>query len=372
MLPPMRIAEIHVYQKDLPIVDGPYTMSTMTLYNIDTTIIKLMTDTGIVGWGEVAPIGPLYQPQHAKGARAAIDEMAPALIGQSCLQPLLLMRRMDGLLNGHNYAKAAIEIAAMDALGKHYGARVCDLLGGAERERLPGYYATGIGDPDYIAKLSLDKVEQGYPRIQIKAGGRDVAIDIEVVRKVWETIGTRAQIVVDPNRGMSGSEAIRLSLACRDIPFVFEQPCYTMEEMVTIRPQIAHPIILDETLENLSDVIRAISLRVCDGFGLKLTRMGGINAMATIRDICTARAIPHTCEDTWGGDIVFAAVMHVAATVKPNLLEAVWTSGSYIEENYDPVNGINIDGGHFNMPTGVGLGIEPDESRIGNLVTSYA
>ena len=69
---------------------------------------------------------------------------------------------------------------------------------------------------------------------------------------------------------------------------------------------------------------------------------------------------------------MFAAVLHVAATVEPHLLEAVWTSGSYIEENYDPENGINVDAGHFDLPTGPGLGITPDESRIGQLVASYA
>jgi len=72
------------------------------------------------------------------------------------------------------------------------------------------------------------------------------------------------------------------------------------------------------------------------------------------------------------GDIVFAAMLHVAATLQPRLLEAVWTAGSYIEENCDPVNGIRVDGGHFDLPTGPGLGIEPDESRIGDLVASYA
>lgn len=108
-------------------------------------------------------------------------------------------------------------------------------------------------------------------------------IDIEVVRKVWEQVGSRAQLIVDPNRGMTASQALRLSLACSNIPFVFEQPCYTMDEMISIRPQIAHPIIIDENLENLSEVLRAISMRVCDGFGLKLTRMGDLNAMSMIR-----------------------------------------------------------------------------------------
>jgi len=367
----MRIAEIHLYSKNLPIVGGPYTMSLCTLYEVDTTIVKVVTDTGLVGWGEVAPIGPVYQPQHALGARAAIAEMAPNLIGQSVLTPLLLRRQMDGLLTGHNYAKAAIDVAAHDLVGKHHGVRVCDLLGGSEAERLPGYYATGIGDPDEITALVVDKVEQGYPRVQIKAGGRDVAIDIEVVRKVWERVGNQVQIVVDTNRGMTASQALRLSLACADIPLTFEQPCNTMEEVAAIRSQICHPIILDENTECLNDVLRAIGMGVCDGFGLKMTRLGGLGVMTTVRDICSERSMPHTCEDTWGGDIVAAAVLHIAATVEPRLLEAVWTSGNYIEENYDPVNGINVDGGHFNVPSGPGLGVNPHESRIGTLVHSF-
>jgi L-alanine-DL-glutamate epimerase-like enolase superfamily enzyme len=278
---------------------------------------------------------------------------------------------MDALLNGHNYAKAAIDIAVMDMMGKYFDRRVSDLLGGAESERLPAYYAVGIGDPDETSRLAGAKVAEGYRRIQIKAGGRDVAIDIAVVKKVWEQIGGKAQLVVDTNRGMTASQAMRLSLACRDIPFAFEQPCNTMEEVAAIRPQIAHPIIIDENTECLNDVLRAISMGVCDGFGLKMTRLGGLNAMATVRDVCAARSMPHTCEDSWGGDIISVAVLQIAATVEPRLLEAVWTAGSYIEENYDPENGIKVDGGYFDLPTGPGLGINPDESRIGKLSASF-
>jgi L-alanine-DL-glutamate epimerase-like enolase superfamily enzyme len=368
----MRISEIHIYQKDLPVIGGPYTMSRVTLNSVDTTIIKLVSDTGLVGWGETTPLGPVYQPQHALGARAAISELAPNLIGQSALTPLLLRRHMDGLLNGHNYAKSAIDVAIMDMLGKHYDRRICDLLGGAECERLPAYYAIGIGSPDEVSRIAIDKVAEGYRRIQIKAGGRDVAIDIAVVRKVWEKVGDKVQIVVDTNRGMTASQAMRLSLACRDIPFVFEQPCNTMEEVASIRGQIVHPIAIDENTECLNDVLRAISMGVCDGFGLKMSRLGGINAMATVRDVCAARSLPHTCEDSWGGDIVAAAVLHIGATVEPRLLEAVWTAGSYIEENYDPENGINVDGGYFDLPTGPGLGITPDETRIGDLSASFS
>ncbi len=178
-------------------------------------------------------------------------------------------------------------------------------------------------------------------------------------------VGTQARLVVDTNRGMTTSQALRLSLACRDIPFVFEQPCNTMEEVAAIRAQVAHPIILDENTESVADVLRAIAMGVCDGSGLKLTRLGGLAAMATVRDICHARLMPHTCEDSWGGDMVAAAVLHTGATVDPRLLEAVWTAGNYIEGSYDPDNGIKVEGGHFRVPQGPGLDVVPDESLFG-------
>ncbi len=368
----MNICEIHVYQKDLHIVDGPYTMSTMTLDSIDTTIVKIVSDSNLIGWGEVAPLGPNYQPQHALGARAAIAQMSPWLIGRSCLDYLPLRRHMDSLLNGHNYAKAAIEIAVMDLVGKHHGARVCDLLGGAVRERLPAYYAVGIGNPVQTAQTAVEKINTGYKRLQFKIGGRDVATDIAVIKEVWKTIGDQAQIVVDANRGLTASQAMRFSLSCRDIPLTMEQPCNTMEEVKSIRPQICHPLAIDENLESISDVLRAISMDVCDAFGLKISRLGGLSAMATVRDICEARSIPHSMEDSWGGDITSAAILHMAATVKPEMLEGVWTSGNYIEEHYDPINGIKVNNGFFDLPAGPGLGITPDESRIGTLVASYS
>ena len=368
----MKIAEIHIFQKHQAIVDGPYIMSTMTLTSIDATIIKVVSDTGLVGWGEVSPLGPVYQPQHALGARAALCHLAPSLIGNSCLHPLLLQRHMNDLLSGHNYAKAAIDFAIMDLMGKHYKMRVCDLLGGAVRERLPAYFAISKGTPDDVARKAKDKVGQGYQRIQIKSGGRDVATDIEVIHKVWETVGKKVNLVVDANRGMTGSQALQLSLACKDIPFLFEQPCNTMEEVANIRPQMAHPIALDENIENINDMLRAISMNVCDGFGLKLTRVGGLNTMATMRDICEARGLPHTCEDSWGGDILSAAILHMGATVKPAMLEAVWTAGNYIEESYDPENTIRSSDGYFDLPKGYGLGVNPQEDRIGELLYSFS
>jgi L-alanine-DL-glutamate epimerase-like enolase superfamily enzyme len=367
----VRIREIHIYQKDL-LLNQPYTMAGTVLHSLDSTIVKLVCENGLVGWGETCPVGPAYQPEHALGARAALAQIAPALIGQSALTPLLLRRRMDASLNGHNQAKAAIDIALMDLIGKHHNMRVCDLLGGAIGERIPSYYALGIASPEDSARQAAEKADQGYPRLQIKCGGRSIDEDIAVVHRIWEAVGNRVRLTVDANRSLTTRDTLLLSLACREIPMVIEQPCNSMEEIASIRSQLQHPLYLDENTESVNDVLRAITLGLCDGFGFKLTRLGGLNAFVTARQICAARSLPHTCDDTHGGDIIAAACVHAGATVAPELLEGVWVGAPYYQEHYDPENGISIDHGHIELPRAPGLGISPDESRIGNLSASFS
>ena len=367
----MRLASIQIYQKDLPITDGPYVMSTMTLAAIDSTIVKVTTDCGLVGWGEIAPLGPVYQPQHALGARAALCQMAPDLIGFAFQHPLQLQRRMAELLNGHAYAKAAIDIAAWDLLGKARELRVCDLLGGAVREQVPAYYAVNKGDLDTTLAMAKYKIDQGYGRLQIKVGGRPVTEDIAVIRHLWQQLAGQFELVVDANRALTPMQAVQLSQACADIPLLLEQPCDSMAETVSIAHKLRHPVALDESIGSLDDVLLALQQNACEAFGLKLTRVGGLTPMQSIRDLCESRHLMHTMDDNWGGDIVAAACLHMAATVKPEILPAMWTACDYITEHYDPVNGIKAVAGFYQLPIGPGLGIEPQPERIGTLLHQF-
>ena len=367
----MKIKEIHIYQVDLPVKNGPYTMANAQVYSLDSTLVKIVADNGLIGWGETCPVGPTYQPQHALGARAALEEMSAGLIGESPLLITQLHHKMDSLLNGHAYAKAAIDIAAHDLSGKHYKVPVCDLLGGAFTDRVPSYYATGVGAPDDIARLTLEKKKEGYPRLQIKIGGRPVELDIETVRKVWEKTGPDIRLAVDGNRGLTTRDALRLSRECADIPIILEQPCNSIEEITAIRSQVNHAIYLDESTENLNTVISAMGSGLCDGFGMKVTRIGGLAPFKTFRELCEVRKLHHTCDDAWGGDIIAAACTHMGATVSPRLLEGVWLAAPYIEGNYDPENGIKIEHGHIKVPTGHGLGVVPNESLLSSPERSY-
>jgi len=140
----MQIKEIHIFQHDLPVAGGPYTMANAEVWSLDTTLVKIVTDTGITGLEETCRPGPTYAEAHAKGARAALEEMAPGLIGTEAL-PLTAHRTMARLLNGHAYAKAAIDIAVHDALGKALGLSVADLLGGAATDKVPVLLRNGCG-----------------------------------------------------------------------------------------------------------------------------------------------------------------------------------------------------------------------------------
>jgi 4-hydroxyproline betaine 2-epimerase len=103
----VKIIGIDVYAHRLSVVGGPYRIASSEVSELDSTLVRMTTDEGPIGWGETCPVGPTYQPHHANGARAALMEMAPGLIGCDPTQILTLHRTMDGLLAGHRYAKAA-------------------------------------------------------------------------------------------------------------------------------------------------------------------------------------------------------------------------------------------------------------------------
>ncbi len=367
----MRIAEVHVYQKDRPLSGAAYRMSEGAHTALDSTIVEIVSDTGVSGWGETCPLGPTYAPSHALGARAALQQMAPGLIGLPVTGPRAIQRALHGLLNGHAYAKAAIDVAVHDLVGMAHGMRVCDLVGGATSDRVDAYYSLTVGEPDDVARIAVEKLAEGYPRLQVKIGGRPVDVDIETVRKVWEATGC-TRLAVDANRALTSRDALRLSRECADIPLVLEQPCNTVEEIAAIRGQLHHAVYLDENTESVAHVLRAISLGVCDGFGLKVTRLGGLGAMATVRDVCEARSLPHTCDDSWGGDIIAAACAHLAATVHPRLLEGVWIAEPFMDGHVDSTNPVRVEKGRITVPTGPGLGVVPDEGVFGAPVASFA
>ena len=367
----MRIERINVYSAQLPVKNGVYRMASADVEALDSTLVEIVTDDGLAGWGETCPIGPVYQPHHALGARAAIAEIAPGLIGAEIASIRLLAKRMDERLNGHGYAKAAFDMAFLDLLGQKLGVPVSTLLGGALTDRVPAYYSLIVGAPDETARIAADKVKAGYQRLQVKIGGHNLEEDVAVVHRVWEAVGYKARIAVDGNRGLTVAAAIHLDRLCQAIPFVFEQPCNTMDEIATLKGRVTHPVYLDESTEDQNAVLRAISMGIADGFGFKVTRLGGLTKMTTVRDLCAIRSLPHSCDDAWGGDIIAAACVHLAATVEPRRMEGAWIAQEYIKGHFDQKHPVVIKQGHIAVPQRPGLGVKPEPGMFGKPVAIY-
>src|SRR6188768_1915859 len=127
----MKITRIAAFQVALPLHEGSYQWSGgKSVAVFDSTLVRVETDTGLAGYGEVCPLGPAYLPAYADGVRAGLRELAPHLLGLDPRDLGVLNVRMDAALKGHPYVKSGIDIACWDLLGKATGLPVCTLLGG--------------------------------------------------------------------------------------------------------------------------------------------------------------------------------------------------------------------------------------------------
>lgn len=368
----MKITEIRVYRHRIAVANGRYEMAISAVERLDSTVVELVTDEDMSGFGETTPLGPTYQAQHALGARAAIEEMAPALIGVDPLKVDLVRRAMDGALTGHNYAKSAIDVACWDLMGKAYTERVCDLLGGTDRRTVPSYYGVMPSNPQRAADTARKREADGYTRIQVKVGGRPLSQDIEATRAVADALSPDTKLLVDANRGWTMRDTMEFSGACRDIGLAIENPCRTYDEHRSIAQKLHHPLFLDECTTDVNAVVRAITDGVAQGFGMKLSRIGGLTPLRTVRDICVSHGVPLTIDDTWGGDITAAATVHMGATVPDPFYEGTWVSHPYQKRAYGTETApVRPKNGSIPIPKGVGLGVRPDLAAWDSPVATY-
>jgi L-alanine-DL-glutamate epimerase-like enolase superfamily enzyme len=140
------IDRVDVFGYDLTYAHGDYVMSSGRVVNVlPSTVVRITTRGGIQGYGETCPLGSTYLPGFAGGARAALRELAPALIGTDAANLAAVNALMDATLRGHEYAKSAVDVACWDILGRAANQPVAMLLGGVLQTELPLYVAVPLG-----------------------------------------------------------------------------------------------------------------------------------------------------------------------------------------------------------------------------------
>ncbi len=326
----MKIQSIKAYQVDLPLHEGSYQWSGGKSVSVfDSTIVRLETDEGLIGHGEVCPLGPFYLPAFAAGARSGLAELAPHLIGQDPTQLGRLNGLMDAALKGHPYVKSAIDIACWDILGQAAGQPVCTLLGGRYGEDFVLYRAISQQSPDEMAGKVAGYRAEGYRRFQLKVGG-DPDVDIQRIHAAADLMQPGDKLIADANTGWLMHEAARVVRGVRDVDVYIEQPCPTYEECLAIRRRTDHPFVLDESIDGIGVLLRAFSEQAMDVVNIKISKFGGLTKARQARDLCVSLGVAMTIEDSWGGDITTAAIAHLAHSTPTEFLFTATDFNSYV------------------------------------------
>lgn len=363
----MRIREIRVHAVELPLLDGRYAWSDgRGVDRLDSTVVAVATDDGLVGHGEVCPLGPAYLPASAAGARTGLGEVGPALLGQDPRALDRLHEAMARALKGHPFVRSAIDMACHDILGKVAGLPLVELLGGRTAEPVELYRAISQDTPEAMARSVASWRVEGYRRFQLKVGG-DPDQDIERICAVRAVLDRGEVLVADANTGWLPHEALRVARAVRDLDLYLEQPCATLEECLVVRRASDHPMVLDEIVDSVPALLRAWRAGAADVVNLKLSKLGGLGPTRRVRDLCAELGIAMTIEDSWGGDVTTAAIAHLAQATPMALRFSATDFNSYVGRSValDPPRRAD---GRLEAPAAPGLGLQVDESRLGEPV----
>jgi len=363
----MKITRIFAHRVELPLHEITYHWSggkSVTVF--DSTIVGLETSTGLIGYGEVCPLGPFYLPAYAGGVRAGLHELGPHLLGEDPRQLGRLNRTMDALLKGHPYVKSGIDIACWDILGQATGMPVCELLGGRYGEDFPLYRAISQESPEQMAARVVGYRAEGYRRFQLKVGG-DPDVDIARIQAVAAKLQPGDRLVADANTGWVQHEAVRIAKAVRDVDVYIEQPCLTYEECLAVRRQIPHPFVLDENIDDLGSLLRARADLAMDVVNLKISKLGGLTKIKQARDLCVSMGIGMTLEDSWGGDIATAAIAHLAHSTPTEFLFSTTDFNSYVTVSTADGAPQRVNG-RMAASKSPGLGIRPKLDVLGKPV----
>jgi L-alanine-DL-glutamate epimerase-like enolase superfamily enzyme len=363
----MKITAIRAYRIELPLHEGSYKWSGGNAVTVfDSTVVAVETDAGLTGWGEVCPLGPAYLPAYAAGARAGIVELAPHLMGADPVALGTLNERMDAAMRGHPYVKSAIDMACWDILGKASGLSVATLMGGHVGRDFALYRAISQESPDEMARRIADYRAEGYRKFQLKVGG-DPNADIDRIHAAADVLERGDVLIADANTGWTQHEAVRVADAVRDVDVYIEQPCPTYEQCLAVRRHTNRPFVLDEVIDGIDMVVRGAGDHAMDVINLKISKVGGLTKARQIRDLCASLGIAMTIEDTWGGDIITAAIAHLAHSTPTRYLFSSTDFNSYVTVSF-------ADGaprrahGRLAASRDPGLGVRPILDRLGEPV----
>ncbi len=365
----MKITQIDVHSIKIPFKPlGSLWVGRIKPSHLESIVVQLHTDSGLNGFGESCPIGAVYLPAFSKGLIAAIELMAPALLGQDPICVQGIYQTMNQALYGHGYAKAAIDIACWDLFGKQAGLSISELMGGRQSDSIPVYASIPLDDVKVMVSTLKQKQSEGFSRFQIKIGDEPLE-DVERVKALVKCKRPGDVFMADANRGWSKADGIRAASGLVGVDCYLEQPCATYDACMAVRSRCDRPMILDEIINDATDLVCAISENALDGLVIKVTHAGGLTPARLMRDICVRHGIKMRIEDTAGTEITRATQAQLAAASPVSLQLG---SYSFINDMDAVASGApELRRGNLHLNNQPGLGIKPHGEMLGETVASF-
>jgi L-alanine-DL-glutamate epimerase-like enolase superfamily enzyme len=362
-----RIKSIEPIAVSLP-MKKPVIMAGETVARADNVLVRVESADGTVGWGEAAA-APTMTGETTASLSAAVSYLAPILLQRAADDFETTAAAMDAALYGNTGAKAAIEIALLDLVGRATGRPLYALLGERRRNRIA--LLAVIGSTDQVADLreAQQRWAAGYRAFKIKVGLSAPEADAARTQAVWRKLkanGAQCLVSADANQGYTVEEALRYTAAFGDCALDFlEQPVHgkDLRGMARIAAATAIPIGADEGIHSTADIERHRALEAVAGVSLKAIKLGGLRAMVDACRLCDRLGLKVNISCKTGeSSVASAAALHVAATLPALDWGLTLTSHGLAEDV--AVEPLPVEGGHVVVPERPGLGIDVDESRV--------
>jgi O-succinylbenzoate synthase len=348
---------------------GSQTERDILLVRVDLVDVSGRSNDTVEGWGEcVALSEPSYSPEYVDGAQHVIvHHLLPRLMAAGPIEAADVAPAL-AKLHGHPMAKAALEMAVLDAQLRATGQSFAAFLG-AERTRIPSGVSVGIHDStgELLAAVQ-GYVDDGYVRIKLKI---EPGSDIDQVAAVRDLIGPDTPFQVDANTAYRRTDGAHLARLDEFDLLLIEQPL-PEDDIVghaRLAAEVETPICLDESLVSAAGTADAIELGACEIANIKPGRVGGYLEAVRIHDLCLARGVPVWCGGMLETGIGRAANAALAALPGFTLPGDISASTRFYAQDIvtDP---ITITDGHVTVPTSPGLGFDLDREFLDSVTTS--
>jgi L-alanine-DL-glutamate epimerase-like enolase superfamily enzyme len=272
------------------------------------------------------------------------------------------MSRISGLMAGNARAKAGVDAALYDLAGRVVNVPAVTLLGGPIRSEIPVIRIVAIAEPAKMAKAAKDVADAGFRYLKLKMSG-DLRGDVDRVGAVRERCGRDIHLTIDANQAYSSAQAVSFLRAIEEFDVdMAEQPVTAddFDGLATVRSKCRIPILADESIRSVGDAFRLIKMGAADYISIKIGHLGGISNAAKLANLCEAASIDCLVGANTGGRMVEAANMHFIAAMPA--INYACEVGEFYRLTSDPTGQLECENGMLKLPTGAGVGVEPDNS----------